>query len=295
MGKVQRTLQEAVCILKADRIQLHYPEHPIRSGRVNLHYYHAEWESGEDQARANLGDVLSEVIVKWMCQQKKISYDREISSVRHLYAVGSLLQMGYQNAAVWGNGFAFEPGRLRGLLHRPPFRRLDIRCVRGPKTRRTLIRLGHDCPAVYGDPAVLMPLIYQPQTAEQTDYLIIPHYSQEAAARRKYGDAHILSMETDDYRSVIDRIAGSRRVISSSLHGIILAEAYGIPAVFLQDRAARLNYKYEDWYLSTGRRLSGALTSAEDGIACRLPDLDMRKITQLQEMLLESFPADLWQ
>lgn len=39
---------------------------------------------------------------------------------------------------------------------------LDIRSVRGPVTRNILMDLGYDVPSVYGDPAILLPLFYNP-------------------------------------------------------------------------------------------------------------------------------------
>lgn len=294
MNKLQKITEEAKCFVNAKNIILHYPQHQVEENRVNLHYYHSEWESGNDRAENNLGDVLSEVVVKWMCSQKGIDFSKETADTRHLYAIGSILQMGYQDTTVWGSGFAMELGKLRSIPHSSDFKHLDVRCVRGPKTRKTLQKLGHDCPKVYGDPAVLMPLIYQPKQAEKSDYLIIPHYSQEKNARKKYGDKHILSMCTDDYESVIDKIAASKRVISSSLHGIILAEAYGVPAVFLMDRESRFNYKYEDWYLSTGRLDFPCVTSIKDGLKCNIPALDGKRIIRLQKNLLNSFPSELW-
>lgn len=50
-------------------------------------------------------------------------------------------------------------------------------------------------------------------------------------------------------------------VYSSSLHGIILAEAYGVPAVMFRSYDKSVDFKYLDYYASTGRYdvLSGRL------------------------------------
>ena len=290
MNRIQRLGREIECIRNADDIILNYPEHKAEDNRVNLHYYHAEWCDRETDV--NLGDYLSEVIVRWLCEKNGILFEKKIPERKHLYAIGSILQMGYQNATVWGTGFAFELGKLRAFPHRR--RNLDIKCVRGPLTRNTLIQLGFNCPEIYGDPGVLMPMIYRPREAAHMDYVIIPHYSVEDKTRSEYGTDRIISMNTKDYASVIDRICASDKVISSSLHGIILAEAYGIPAVFYQDREQRFNYKYEDWYQSTGRSLNHICMSVEEAIKLE-SSVPSEVIERLQNNLLLSFPIELWQ
>lgn len=280
------------CIIRADNIILDYPKLNAFQNRVNLHYYYADKDL-ED--KNNLGDFLSKIIVEWMLEKQGIALESKTKVKKHIYAIGSILLMGYQNASIWGTGFPFEPTFLRSLPHRYPLRKLDIRCVRGPYTKRTMERLGHYCPEYYGDPAVLMPLIYQPETSqkEKEEYVIIPHYSTEDVIRHKISDNNIISMNTTNYKEVIDKICAAKKVISSSLHGIILAEAYGIPAIFYQDRPERFNYKYADWYASTGRsdfKCETDLNRAMQISPPMLPGLEFMRKT-----LLETFPYDLWE
>lgn len=290
MNTIGRFFKEIECILNADTIILNYPEHKAEENKVNLHYYHADWCDREIDV--NLGDYLSEVVVRWMCKQNGIDFDKNVQKKKHLYAIGSILQMGYQDATVWGTGFAFELGNLRGLPHRR--KKLDIKCVRGPLTRGELLKLGYNCPEIYGDPAILMPLIYWPGKSKHMDYVIIPHYSVEDQTRQEYGDDHIISMNTKDYGGVIDRICASDKVISSSLHGIIIAEAYGIPAVFYQDRPQRFNFKYEDWYESTGRMNVKPLGSIKSSLKENIELPSARRIKEMQEKLIDTFPHSMW-
>lgn len=291
---IQRIKQEFLSIVRADGIILNYPDVQAAEGRVNLHYYHAELQNPEEKIECNLGDYLSEFIVRWFCRKYGINYEKKLPQKKHLYAVGSILQMGYQNATVWGSGFAFEPGVLRSFPHRSCFQKLDIRCVRGPKTRATLLRLGHDCPEVYGDPAVLMPLIYEPRVNKTIDYLVIPHYTKYRETMEQCGEERCISMNTRDYKKIIDRICSAKKVVSSSLHGIILAEAYGVPAVYYQDRPTRLGYKFADWYISTGREMWNVPSGWKNG-ANRDGSLPTNeRIKELQNNLINSFPFDLW-
>lgn len=81
-------------------------------------------------------------------------------------------------------------------------------------------------------------------------------------------------------------------VYSSSLHGIILAESYGVPSVFLRQGMEEEMLKYYDWYFATGRyevRSATSLAEAKETEPMKLPELE-----ELREGLLQSFPYDLW-
>ena len=188
----------------------------------------------------------------------------------------------------------FRRKKLTGILHRPYFQHLDIRSVRGPLTRNHLVELGHNCPDIYGDPAILMPLIYMPESLEKEyDVMIIPNYMQEKTIRDNFSSKyHITSMITNNYCEVIDRIVKSKLVVASSLHAIILAEIYGVPTIFYRFDKSR-DIKYLDWYYSTGRydvKIHDTLESALKSNPMPLPD----NILDMQNQIMEVFPYDLW-
>ena len=54
---------------------------------------------------------------------------------------------------------------------------------------------------------------------------------------------HYIDVKTSDYRKFITEICQSKLIISSSLHGIILAESYGIPAIFLNEGVEKKFYR----------------------------------------------------
>lgn len=60
-----------------------------------------------------------------------------------------------------------------------------------------------------------------------------------------------LNICTDVYQGFIDQLTSVRILSSSSMHGIILAESYGIPAILLKPQIDIL--KYYDYYYSTKR------------------------------------------
>lgn len=295
--RIKRILEELALMQHPDQFILSYPNLPSTLNKVNLNYFHAEYPLGKkkalDSGKRNLGDILSPLIVEYMLKRANIDTTKKLTKTKHFYALGSIILLGYQNATIWGSGFLINPSLLRKIRHHRFFRKLDVRCVRGPYSRKLLLGLGHSCPEVYGDPAVLMPYIYQPETTKTLTYLIIPHFSTEKKLRETHPEEQILSMNTEDYQSVINKICSAQKVITSSLHGIILAETYGVPAVFYMDRPEKFDFKYADWYASTGRNSVTPFRNLSDALNATpapLPDL-----SKMQEDLINSFPYDLWE
>ena len=300
---IKKVLNEAKSIINADDIILYFPNVKAKDHRVNLHVSDMKQNGHVDAGNEaknpyNLGDYLGLVVVNWMLERKGLSLDDYVEKKKHLLTVGSGAVKSYQNMTVWGSGVERElPQMFRRFFQKSWFRKLDIRAVRGPLSRDYLMKLGHRCPEVYGDPAILMPLIYKVEGekswgGQKYDVSIIPQLVTEEGVRENYPDVHIISMNTNDYKSVIDQIVQSKLIVSSSLHGIILAEAYGVPAVFFRGIAKEIDFKYLDYYASTGRNDIHIAASFEEAITMKplpLPDLK-----PLQEGLLKSFPYDLW-
>lgn len=180
------------------------------------------------------------------------------------------------------------PYRL--YLKRLKLAKLDIRAVRGPKTRECLRKIGIVCPENYGDPAVLMPEIYKPTIGiKQYDVSLITHFSQNSEYNNI--NLHRINMLTTDFRYVINEICKSKKIISSSLHGIILAEVYNVPAVFLSQEG-NTRFKFEDYYLSTNRENIIAANTIEE--ALKLVPMPIPSFDIMRERLKKSFPLDLW-
>ena len=246
--------------------------------KVNLEY----WNFNE-----NLGDLLAPVVTQWMLGRLGRSLSEEAVRPGHLMTVGSVLGLGNFDAVVWGSGVN-SFGHVGRIALQRDYRRLDIRAVRGPVTAQVLRENGYTCPQVYGDPAILLPMIYPGSRPEKKrDYVVIDHYMKK---KRTGEDA--LSIRTGDYRTFLDKILEAEVVYSSSLHGIILAESYGIPAVFLRQGMEEEMLKYYDWYFATGRyevRSAASLSEAKRMVPMELPQLE-----KMREGLLQSFPYDLW-
>lgn len=150
--------------------------------------------------------------------------------------------------------------------------------VRGKKTRNILINAGFECPEVYGDPALLMPMLYTPQKCEDKYRVgVICHYVHEELPGFLKNDLDCvkkihINRSYDKITEFIDEVCSCDYIISSSLHGLIIANAYGVPAVRMivkghslhpnKSGQDRQNFKYED-YLSGFNALAVDKQSAE--------------------------------
>ena len=295
---IRWVIRQIPYIVKADDIN-GYLDVPAKDNSVNIFDYQPArygYHLYQNQPY-NLGDTLGRVIVAAMLGQKGISIDQWIPNKKHLYVVGSNIFGGsekgnYQDATIWGSGILKIPARREAFAQRLSRRKLDVRAVRGPLTRDVLLRFGHHCPEVYGDPAILMPLFYKPAEEKKYKYIVVPQFVYEYRFRQAHPDEKAVSMNTNDYRSVIDEIAASEIVYTSSLHGIILAEAYGVPAVFFRELKKVIDFKYLDYYYSTGRKDIKIAESFEEALHMTPPPLP--DLSGLRQGLLDSFPYDLW-
>ncbi len=168
--------------------------------------------------------------------------------------IGSVL--GHCNVGritVWGTGFMSVDEKMRRLPER-------VCSVRGPRTRQQLLEQGIDCPAIYGDPALLVSRYYHPKVVKKYKYGIIPHYCDESnaiiQAIKGRPDVLVISMQNyNHWHDIPDAVCSCEMVVSSSLHGIIVADSYGIPNVWARfsDRLYGGNFKFLDYLESVDR------------------------------------------
>ena len=136
-----------------------------------------------------------------------------------------------------------------------------VYAVRGPVTRNYLLSNGIDCPEIYGDPALLLPLYYRPKDAVKKHKIgFVPHHIDDFDYKEELdallgGECHVISMMNyDRWTDVIDDICSCEYILSSSLHGLIVADAYGVKNLFCEFVHHHANQdKFEDYFLSVKR------------------------------------------
>jgi pyruvyltransferase len=233
----------------------------------------------------NFGDLLGPMIVERL--RRLACLPDEASKASRLLSVGSILHLAEDGDVIWGSGVN---GKISPDSHAFSF--LDVRAVRGPLTREFLQNRGISVPEVFGDPALLLPHV-------APELLSAAHHKRHSVTvvpnledLRRHGSLRLhpnVLNPRSGLRRCLHRIVRSELVVGSSLHAIVVAEAFGIPARVVTSEVENA-FKYSDYYAGTGREsYSPALTISEAVRAGGepLPLLSVRP-------LLDAFPADLW-
>jgi pyruvyltransferase len=194
----------------------------------------------------NFGDLLSPWLIARMTGREVVYGDPDEP---HYVAIGSVLNLTTPQSQVWGAGsFGTENG--------PRFDAgATYHAVRGPLSHARLRARGIPCPEVYGDPALLAPAYFAPEVEKTHQYGIVTRWSE-----RRWEDAEIspevkvIELGTGDVEGVIAAILSCRAIVTGSLHGLIMADAYGIPSAWVMSRTAYGGeYKFFDYFSTVNK------------------------------------------
>jgi pyruvyltransferase len=203
--------------------------------------------------KPNFGDALSQGVVSHVLG-RPAHWTSEANC--QMFAIGSILHRANAiplrevKPIVWGSGHTkpVNPDILD---------RLDIIAVRGPITASYLnIRS-----IAMGDPGLFAAELLPDVAQKKYRVGVIPNHHQTRYFRKlalpQDDTAILINPATRDYLSVVRLISECEFILSSSLHGLVVADSLGIPNQWIDPfgiaDAARL--KYYDYALSIGRIL----------------------------------------
>lgn len=213
----------------------------------------------------NFGDLLSRYIVEKLSGLEIEKYYWRNIDV-HLDAVGSILDCEEICApsVIWGSGFLSSQSylkiklvKLRQFLRRK-YGNPQICAVRGLLTNDIIKKAGLASSNVFGDPALLLPAIYKPIAIKKKYKIgIILHYSH-INGRLDSTDEGVkfidINRKYSDIETFIDEVLECDFILSSSLHGIIISNAYEIPCVRLKINGLSIHknkreedFKFDDY------------------------------------------------
>jgi len=206
----------------------------------------AHWYTNNPASlHGNVGDMLTPIIVEHFLG-KKPEYVKSDESGK-LLAVGSIVEFIQDNDIVWGSGL-IEPMALQKKDN------VNILATRGQLTAQRLQEAGYQVPSVYGDPAMLMPEIYYPMSKPKYKMGYVPHYVESREFLSLFGYHGLVFSPISTPQDFIDTLLLCEQITTSSLHALILADAYGIPAHYVQvtDKIIGGYFKYEDYISGRG-------------------------------------------
>jgi len=286
----------------------------------------------EKQDYLNFGDALSPVMVAAMCGMPIVRRPMKSENVR-LACVGTIGH-GFEGGDVhfWGTGMSqwSNPGAKPPTpwVH-PADTTLTVHATRGPLTAA---RLGEDLTkraVPYGDPVFLLPRFFSKPVKQDVELGVIIHLSEMESRALDTGPApHLLryripeslagkvriintltAINTQSLEDKIQEIRRCKRIVSTSLHGMVIAECYGIPCLYFSpnmgsgvvtiqtDGNDTLDLRLADLYAGLGRKQITAYsrprtqeTDWDDLIAAI--DRHWEPMTNNFDGLVESFPVN---
>ena len=156
---------------------------------------------------------------------------------------------------IWSAGFITTPtGKEKSLRWC-----VDVVSVRGEFSRKWLeTLLGRSITCTTGDAGLLANEVLHEEVKKEYAVGIIPHDRDRndplvAELRNALPDCTVIDV-TGEVIPTLRQIASCRTIISSSLHGLIISDSFGIPNMHIKisDRLVGDGFKFQDYYSSYG-------------------------------------------
>jgi len=214
---------------------------------------------------------------------------------RVFFSVGSILDFADKHTVVWGSGYR-EPYSTSY----PEY----VYSIRGKLSLSLLPKTLQDHYIAIGDPAFLLPLLYSPCVIKSKKLVIVPHFTDYEFFRTRYGDKYtVVNVRSTDVEGIIDIILSAEYVLSSSLHGLIVSHAYGVPALWVKHNYVQSSdFKYLDYFSSVDIRCKKGMVDFDECLRdddsidklfnghVEYSTVRQSKIREIQYELLRSFP-----
>lgn len=211
----------------------------ISNEKIPFYYYNGE---------NNFGDLITPYLLNKCCNKDSFTFNISNNNPK-IISCGSIMRLCDKNTIVYGSGIRDIDQNINEGI---------IKSVRGPLTRNRLLQIGCYCPPIYGDPGLLLPLYYNPIIKKKYKLGIIPHYIHYDTVSEMYksnNDIIVINLINSNIEFVINEILSCEKTISSSLHGLIVSDAYNIPNKWVKfdNNIKGDDTKYFDYFNSVNR------------------------------------------
>lgn len=217
----------------------------------------------------NFGDLITPLLLKHYGLTPVHSFSPENAEI---VSTGSILQWMPEDFA----GIILGTGLIQDETRQFPHAR--IAAVRGQLTAE---RINAPADVVLGDPGLLAPAILKKRPPKTHVLGLIPHYiDRQHAVVRHLSECHTRHMKCIDVRRppelVFRDIAACEHILSSSLHGLIVADSFGIPNAWLHlsDDVLGQGFKFYDYFSSLSVKRQPHVIHGTESLA------DLTKLTR---------------
>ena len=156
---------------------------------------------------------------------------------------------------VWSAGFIEYPKEKEIPLRTE----VNVASVRGELTKKRLEGiLGRELDATTGDGGLLASCLIEKKVEKEYRLGIIPHLRERDLPifdKLVAENESIIRIDVaDEPMKVLQQIASCECILSSSLHGLIISDSFGIPnqRIIVSERLVGDGYKFDDYYSAFG-------------------------------------------
>lgn len=218
----------------------------------------------------NMGDLLNPLIVKEVfgfeskhntfltCEMSGIGSGLESFLLADKFtkrAAQKLTAPFLGEVHIWGTGF------IRENINESYFYRknTNFHAVRGELSKAKVERIiGRKLNIPTGDAGLLADRLVKRKLTKKYTVGVIPHFREQdnpifAKIKNMHPNSLMIDLR-DDPVTVVEQIGECDVIISSSLHGLIVADAFGVPNVHIvvTDNLKGDGFKFKDYYSSFG-------------------------------------------
>ena len=215
---------------------------PSIEGTLSGNKITAYWDTGT----VNFGDLITPLLLKYY-GYTPVCYPIKKAQV---LLTGSILQGAPENYA----GYIVGSGLIKDTSRH--FKNAKILAVRGKLTRE---RIYASKDTLLGDPGLLSSKLLQQRQRRSYALGIVPHFVDNEDPRiamiKKRYKKDVLIIDVKREPSVVfEDIDKCNCILSSSLHGVIVADSLNIPNswIYLSDMVRGKGFKFHDYYSAMG-------------------------------------------
>lgn len=256
------------------------------------------WWRYAEKEHGNFGDEITRLIIEKIFKKEVIwASPEECTIVGAGSVIDYVLETMQKNRPyLWGTGFIKESASRIGK------ETFGVAALRG---KLSLSRADVTYPVALGDPGILASyLLDSAPVIKKFKLGLIPHYidyeTDIVKKLRNLSTDLIVIDPTQECQSVIQKISECEMILSSSLHGLIVADSLSIPnhRLIISDNLVGGEYKFLDYYsVYDNERYNPMLPESIMDLSladiCELV-LDNYKeplgIEKIKKRLIESFP-----